>query len=211
MRLLEGVTMAMTTASLQAGIAAVLAHLDGTHAMLTELDGRVGDGDLGITLIKAFRELDRIAPDLPADLGQAFMAMAQAVAKVSSSSFGTLLATSLMTAAKATRGQTALDWAALPPILIAAREAMSARGKAALGDKTVLDALQGAADAATGVTNPAQMASAALTGIDAALDRFRDQPCRAGRARIFGDRTVGMDDPGMIALREMVAGLARAA
>ncbi len=203
--------MAMTTASLQAGIAAVLAHLEDTHAMLTELDGQVGDGDLGITLIKAFRELDRIAPDLPPDLGQAFMAMAQGVAKVSSSSFGTLLATSLMTAAKTTRGQTTLDWAALPPVLTAAREAMSARGKAALGDKTVLDALQAAADAATGITAPAAMAAAALAGITAALDQFRDQPCKIGRARIFGDRTVGMDDAGMIALREMAKGLARAA
>ncbi|QYK41740.1 MAG: dihydroxyacetone kinase subunit L [Paracoccaceae bacterium] len=210
MRLLEGVTMAMTTASLQAGIAAVLAHLDDTHAMLTELDGQVGDGDLGITLIKAFRELNRIAPDLPPDLGQAFMVMAQGVAKVSSSSFGTLLATSLMTAAKATRGQTALDWAALPPILIAGREAMSARSKANLGDKTVLDALQSAAEAAEGTTEPGAMATAALSGIGTALDAFRDQPCKVGRARIFGDRTVGMDDPGMIALREMVNGLAAA-
>jgi dihydroxyacetone kinase-like protein len=168
--------MALTTQSLRIGIATILAHLDDTHARLTELDGQIGDGDLGITLLKAFRELDRVAPGLPEDVGQAFMAMAQAVAKVSSSSFGTLLATSLMTGAKATKGETAVEWTRLPDLLIAAREAMSARGKANLGDKTVLDPLQAAAEAAQGIADPAALARAALGGIDVALEAFRDKP-----------------------------------
>jgi dihydroxyacetone kinase-like protein len=176
--------------------------------MLSDLDGQIGDGDLGITLLKAFRELDRIAGTLDDDLGKAFAAMAGAVSRVSSSSFGTLLATALMTAARATRGETAADWSRLPGVLDAAREAMSARGKAALGDKTVLDALDAAANALRGAADPAAMPRAAVDAITATLDSFRDRPARVGRARIFGDRTIGLDDPGMVALREMAGALA---
>lgn len=179
--------------------------------MLTEPDGRIGDGDLGITLLKAFRERDRTAPDLPDDVGQAFMAMASAVARASGSSFGTLLATSLMSAARATRGETAVDWARVPALMDAAGAAMAARSKASLGDKTVLDALDSAARAAEAAATPAEMAEAAHAGILAALDSFRDRLARMGRARIFGHRTVGIDDPGMVALREMALAVARAA
>ena len=199
--------MPMTTASLRTGIAAIARRIEASHAMLSEIDGKVGDGDLGITLLKAFRELDRIAPDLPDDLGQAFMMMASGVAKVSSSSFGTLLATSLMSAAKATKGETSIEWDRVSALMTGAREAMSARGKASLGDKTVLDALDAAARAGEGAAQPGPLALAAVSGIGTALDAFRDQPSKVGRARIFAERTIGMDDPGMIALREMAAAL----
>jgi dihydroxyacetone kinase-like protein len=41
----------------------------------------------------------------------------------------------------------------------------------------------------------------------AALDAFRDKPNRIGRARMFADKTIGMDDPGMVALLRMVDAL----
>lgn len=199
--------MALTVRSLRHGIAAILAMIETRAPLLNELDGRVGDGDLGITLLKAFRELDRIGPDLPDDVGKAMMTAAAAVSKVSSSSFGTLLATSLMTAAKATKGRDAIGWTDIPAILDAATAAMSARGKASLGDKTVLDALDAATRAASGESEPAAMARKACAGIDAALAAFRDKPNRVGRARIFAERTIGTDDPGMVALRLMAGAL----
>jgi dihydroxyacetone kinase-like protein len=197
--------VALTVSSLRDGVASVLAALEGRHQELTELDGQIGDGDLGITLLKAFRELDRIKNDLPNDLGQALMQCAAAVSKVSSSSFGTLLATSLMSAAKELRGNAEAPWSAVPGLMDKAVAAMAARGKASLGDKTVLDALAGAAkQAASAGDEPEVLRAAARRGVDTALEEFRGKPCRIGRARIFAERTVGMDDPGMVALKVMV-------
>src|SRR5260370_38767981 len=102
-------------------------------------DGQLGDGDLGITLEKAFNRLAEIAPTLPDDLGRAFSSAAGAVTKVSSSSFGTLIATGLMAAAKQTIGNTELPPQAISQLLRSACQKMSERGSAALGDKTVLD------------------------------------------------------------------------
>lgn len=199
--------MPLETASLRHAVRAIATRLEAEHEMLTELDGKIGDGDLGITLLKAFRELDKIADGLPDDLGQALMQMAGTVNKVSSSSFGTLLATSLMAVAKQARGTTSAPWSAVPGYMDSAVEAMSARGKASLGDKTVLDALSAAAGAAKGLDDPQAILEAARRGIDEALDDFRDKPNKIGRARIFAERTIGLDDPGMVAVKVMAAGL----
>ncbi len=199
--------MPLTVVSLRYAIQRILAALETEHENLTSLDGQIGDGDLGITLLKAFRELDRIKADLPDDLGQAFMQSAAAVSRVSSSSFGTLLATSLMATARQTKGMDAVAWTEVSGFLQRAVEAMQARGKASLGDKTVMDAVTGAAGAMAGLKGPDAMLAAARQGTAAALDTFRDKPSKIGRARIFAERTVGMDDPGMVAFKVMVEAL----
>lgn len=199
--------MPLTVASLRHAITRILAALEREHENLTSLDGQIGDGDLGITLLKAFRELDRIKADLPDDLGQAFMQSAAAASRVSSSSFGTLLATSLMAVARQTKGMDAVGWAQVPGFLQKAVEAMQARGKANLGDKTVMDAVAGAAEAAAGLDEPDALRAATRQGTAAALDDFREKPSKTGRARIFAERTVGMDDPGMVAFKVMVEAL----
>lgn len=196
--------MALTVGSLRNAITKILAALESEHERLTSLDGQIGDGDLGITLIKAFRELDRIKDGLPDDLGQALMQSASAVSKVSSSSFGTLLATSLMAAAKMTKGRTEAAWSELPGFFDRAVEAMMARGKASLGDKTVMDAVSGAAKSAAGKDEPAELLAMMRQGSDGALAEFRDRPNKIGRARIFAERTIGMDDPGMVAFKVML-------
>jgi len=202
--------MAMDIAALRHAITAILAELEVEHANLTELDGKIGDGDLGITLLKAFRELDRLKDCLPDDLGAALLQAGAAVAKVSSSSFGTLFATGLIAVSKLTKGKTSTPWAEVPSLLHAVVQAMAARGKSSLGDKTVLDALDAATLAAGNETEPEAMRRAAARGVDAALDAFRDKPNKIGRARIFADKTIGLDDPGMVAIKVMIAGLARA-
>ena len=200
--------MTLTTEALRRGIAAIAAELEDRYEVLNELDGQVGDGDLGITLVKAFRELDTIKADLPDDLGQAFMQCAGAVSRVSSSSFGTLFATGLMAAAKRSKGTAEVPWSDMPDYLDGAIEALSARGKASLGDKTVMDALSGAARAVDGKSDAAEVLNAAIGGVDDALERFRDQPSKVGRARIFADKTIGLDDAGMVAVRMMLAWIA---
>jgi phosphoenolpyruvate---glycerone phosphotransferase subunit DhaL len=207
MRLLEDLIMAITVDTLKSGIGRILAVLEAEHASLTELDGKIGDGDLGITLLKAFRELDRIKGEFPDDLGQALMQAAGGVARVSSSSFGNLLATGLMTVAKETKGMTSAEWSNVSQYLDKAVAAMSARGKASLGDKTVLDAVSAAASVSAGLDDPAEIRSRVLPAVDAALDEFRGKPSKIGRARIFADRSIGLDDPGMVAFKVMLGAL----
>lgn len=199
--------MPLTTAVLADGLRRIAAHMASVADELNALDGQLGDGDLGITMTRAGRSLEEMLPTLPSDVGMALMACAQAITKISGSSYGTLLATGLLAAAKATRGRTDVPWSETGALLRAACDAIMARGKAALGDKTVLDALDAAGTAATGRTEPGDILAASASAVDATMDRMRDMPAKIGRARIFGDRSVGLDDPGMRAFREMLRGL----
>jgi dihydroxyacetone kinase-like protein len=199
--------MTIDTGTLRQGITAIGTRLETEHGMLTELDGKVGDGDLGLTLLKAFRAMDGIKDGLPADLGQALFQMGSATSKVSSSSFGTLMATGFLAVAKILKGQEAAEWSELSRFITLAREAMQARGKASLGDKTVLDALHAIEVATAGLADPAAELTAAKAAVIAALDEFRSQPNKIGRARVYAERTIGIDDPGMVAAKVMLEAL----
>lgn len=200
--------MALTTTNLADGLKRIAAHMETVADELNTLDGQLGDGDLGVTMTRGGRALLDILPTLPADVGMALMACAQAMTKVSGSSYGTLLATGLLAAAKATRGRTEVLWSETAALLRTAVEAMMTRGKASLGDKTVLDALDAAATAAEGKSDPGEILRAATAAVEATLDRMRNMQAKIGRARIFGERSVGLDDPGMRAFRDVLRGLA---
>ena len=195
----------ITIIEIRDAIVRIKGAVQGASEDLSARDGQLGDGDLGITLEKAFNRLAEIAPTLPDDLGKALSTAALAVAKVSSSSFGTLVATGLMAAAKQTLGKTELPHEALSQILKSACQKMSERGSAALGDKTVLDTIDAAAQALE--SNPVDPADAVITAVDQTIALFRDRQSKIGRARIFADRSVGLDDPGMVAFRVMVGAL----
>ncbi len=199
--------MPLTSAVLADGLARIAAHMETVADELNALDGQLGDGDLGVTMTRGGRALRDILPTLPADVGMALMAGAQAMTKVSGSSYGTLVATGLMAAAKATRGRTEVPWDETAALLRAALAAMMARGKASLGDKTVLDALDAAARGADGKSEPGEILAGAAAAVDATMAQMREMQAKVGRARIFGERSIGLDDPGMRAWREMLRGL----
>ena len=199
--------MALTTAALKWGLGRIAAHMETVADQLNVADGKIGDGDLGVTMVRGGRHLVEALPDLPDDVGMALMRCAQAFTKSSGSSYGTLLATGLMSAAKSCGGREEVPWAEVSGLLAGALAAMRARGKAELGDKTVLDAIDDARAAAEGRDAPAALLDAAATAVDETLSRFRDQRNKVGRARIFGDKSIGLDDPGMLAFKEMIAAL----
>src|SRR5271154_905666 len=114
--------MALTTPALAAGLERIADHMETVADRLNELDGQLGDGDLGVTMVRGGRELVKILPTLPADFGPALMACAQAFTRVSGSSYGTLLATALLSAAKATKGRTEVAWSEMSTLLRGAQE-----------------------------------------------------------------------------------------
>src|SRR5277367_3189749 len=186
---------ALTTAVLAGGLQRIAAHMETVAEALNAADGQLGDGDLGVTMQRGGREWVKALPTLPGDVGMALLACAQGMTRVSGSSYGTLLATGLMAAAKATRGRTEVPWSEVSALLGGALQAMMARGKASLGDKTVLDVLDAKARAIDGVV-PSAMLAAASDAVDETMTRMRGQPAKIGRARIFAERSVGLDDPG---------------
>jgi len=161
----------------------------------------VGDGDLGITASKVADALDAYAEqDAGDDLGKYLAAGGMAVNRAASSTLGTLFASGLMSAGKTVRGQDNLSNEDLAGMLDAAFEGLKARGKAKLGDKTILDALHPASDAFRTAIDEGHDINAAGQAMLAASISGRDAVTplrnRIGRAGWVGERTEGKVDPG---------------
>lgn len=194
----------LTSKDIAAALARVAAAMQEAAAELNAADGALGDGDLGITVSRGFAEA--AALDLPEDLGLAFMECAQAMQRVSSSSFGTLLATAAMSAAKALKGRAELAPTDIAGLVEGALAAMMARGKGALGDKTVLDSFDAVARAMRAAPEGA-LAERCAAAAWATLEDFKTRPNRLGRARMFGEASIGLYDPGQLALARIVDAL----
>ena len=173
---------------------------------LNTADGLLGDGDLGVTVAQGWRAAAGKA--LPDDVGMAFLAMAKAFQSASPSSFGTLMATALMSAASACKGRSEVPWSEVSALLGGARDAMMARGKGELGQKSVLDIVDALAKATAGLDDPVALLAAAAVGSRQTLNDFRGKPAGLGRARIFAEKSKGLDDPGMLAVNVMIGALA---
>ena len=196
------------TAALQRACAALKAQAD----YLTSLDQAVGDGDMGYTLGKIADALADYARTTPtADLGKFFGGAGMLANKVGPSTMGTLLATALMRAGKAIMGKAELTPTDLVAMLGAAEQGMQERGKAQLGDKTILDALHPANAAfAAAVDAGASLETAGLQMLRAAevgRDAITPQRSKIGRASWVGERTEGQIDPGCAALVVILAAL----
>ncbi|MFN8008445.1 MAG: dihydroxyacetone kinase subunit L [Terriglobia bacterium] len=197
----------LTTESLRYGLGRIITKLEACAEELNSLDAVLGDGDLGVTMVRGARSVQSELDSLPDDVGMALLKCAQAFTKISGSTLGTLLATGLMSAAKATKGRREIPWKEMSSLLGGAREAMSSRSQGQLGDKTILDSLDAARAATQGLEAPELMAKAVDEAVASSLERFRGQPARQGRARIFGEKSMGNDDPGMVAFKRMVESL----
>lgn len=197
----------LTTEILKQGLLAMAKKMETCADELNALDNQVGDGDIGVTMTTGFRAIQNSIDALPEDVGMALLKCAQVFTGTRGSSYGTLLATGLMATAKETKGQTEVAWSLVPMLLENGIEKMAQRGKSQLGQKTVLDALESIRQSIKGIDDPMAMLEAADKGTKKGLDEFRQRPIQQGRARIFADKTIGVDDPGMVVIQKLVEGL----
>ncbi len=196
------------TAAVQA-ILRVAGALEANREFLQQLDQASGDGDLGITAGKIAAALrDYAAAPPPDDLGKYLAAAGMAVNRAASSTMGTLLATALMRAGKEARGLRALTAQNLAQLLVAADLGIRERGKAKLGDKTIVDALHPATEAFSAAVEAGaalpEAAEAMVAAAEAGQDAVTPLRSRIGRASWQGERTEGQVDPGCAALLIML-------
>lgn len=200
MPLLDGEVTPMNVSDLKIAVSRAAAAMADLEQTLNQADAKLGDGDTGGMLARVIAKMDQVELEPGSDLGAGFAALARAALSGTGSSLGTLFATGLMSFAKAAQGKTDLPADAFSETLAAARDAMLARGGACLGDKTVIDAIDAIVRATEKEAHSASVADAARRASAQALLDFRDQPCKVGRARMFGEKSVGIDDPGMLAV-----------
>ncbi len=163
-------------------------------------DGKIGDGDLGVTILHGLEEINNNIDKFSDDLGVNFMLCSQAFVKKSGSSFGTLIAFSFMNASKNLKGKTECNHKDITVIFETALKTILERGKADLGDKTIVDSLDLIIKKLKDSQNYSEVFKSATKE---ALDNFKGKKIKIGRARMFQDKTKNLDDPGMFALNRL--------
>ena len=197
----------ITTDSIKTAATKIAQLMEESAEELNAADGLLGDGDLGITMVRGFREIIEVRDSLPDDVGMALFQCAKAFTKSSGSSYGTLLATGLMSVAKKKKGQQEIQVEEISALLNDALDAMKQRGKAELGDKTVLDVIAASSQAAKDQSDGSSVLKAINDAVTSTIDEFRSRQSKIGRARIFSEKSIGLDDPGMLAFRKMLEAL----
>ena len=166
-------------------------------------DGKIGDGDLGITILNGLEEINNNIEKFTDDLSTNFMLCSQAFVKKSGSSFGTLIAFSFMNISKNLKGKNTCDHEDIITMIDTAMSTIQERGKTKVGDKTILDTLDFISRNLKATKNNINYPELFKSSANEALNAFKGKKILIGRARMFEDKTKDLDDPGMLALHKL--------
>ncbi len=201
----------MTSAELRVILDRALELVAKTEDELRDLDSAIGDGDLGITVSRGAQAARQSIAALPpgSTPSEIIRALATAFASANPSSFAALVATGLLAASRSVAGSESLTASDVVTMAQQAVPAVAKRGKAEVGDKTVLDALVPSVAALE-----AHISDGALEAMIAAAWKGIDDTAagvsRKGRAAWLGERTIGHPDPGATAYLRFLEALQQA-
>lgn len=180
---------------------------------LTDLDAAIGDGDHGHNMARGF---DAVRAKLEqgdgADPEAVLKATAMALISHVGGASGPLYGTLFLKGAAAVKGTAELSLEDLAAFLKVGIDGVQMRGKAVLGEKTMLDVLipvqQSIAADAQGGVPPVQALEKAAGLARECAEKTRDIPATKGRASYLGERSIGHIDPGAMSSCLMVETLA---
>ncbi|HEX7308966.1 dihydroxyacetone kinase subunit DhaL [Lentzea sp.] len=190
--------MGCTTADVVAAIRAAAVVVQEHRDELVRLDQAIGDADHGENMRRGFTavlsKLDAEEPDTPA---KALKLVATTLISTVGGAAGPLYGTAFLRASAALGDAAELDHDAVARALQAALDGVLARGKAAVGDKTMVDALTPAVSAAASTNGSvAAVLSAAADAAAEGAESTVPMVARKGRASYLGERSAGHLDPG---------------
>ncbi|MEI4482042.1 MULTISPECIES: dihydroxyacetone kinase subunit DhaL [unclassified Phyllobacterium] len=208
----------ITAANLISMFAEIAKAMAESKAHLCELDGVIGDADHGIAMDLGFLTVatNLAALDITAaDPTTVFNTAAKSFLNAVGASSGPLYATAFMRAGASVKGKTVLTASDFADAFIAMAKGIQDRGKAEIGDKTMIDAWVPAAEALesakTQGASLAEILDKAGKAAEAGAEATKAMIASKGRSARLGERAIGHIDPGAasaaILIRAMGKGL----
>ncbi|TJV03715.1 MAG: dihydroxyacetone kinase subunit L [Mesorhizobium sp.] len=195
----------MATLNLARLVAAAADTIAAHAEELTALDQAIGDGDHGLNMKRGFEAVRAEADAFAAKpLPEALKAIGTKLVMTVGGASGPLFGTLFMALGKEISAEP--DRANLAAAFGKAIEAVAARGKSQVGQKTMLDVLQPVHDTLAGGKTAAEIADIA----DAAAEATVPMKAQRGRASFLGDRSIGHMDPGARSTALLVRTVGRA-
>jgi len=178
--------------------------------ILNAADREIGDGDHGAAMARGFKAVIAIIETEEFNnLTELFISVGNALIASVGGCAGIIFGTFFRSGGKALEGSKTLDAEGFTNFLISGYRAVQSRGKAKLGDKTMLDALYPAVEIAE-----KSVYLKFPTFIHAVAEATRDGMmhtgelvAKTGRAKDFGKNAVGILDPGSITLYSIISSI----
>jgi dihydroxyacetone kinase-like protein len=170
-------------------------------AYLTDLDAAIGDADHGANMDRGFKAVLNKLPELnDKDIGTIFKTVGMTLLSTVGGAGGPLYGTFFLQAGMSTAGKMELSLEDWKDALEAAVKGVVMRGKAELGDKTMVDALTPAVESLKkSAQNGDDLGHALHESAEAAKQGMVDtipMVAKKGRASYLGERSAGHQDPG---------------
>lgn len=193
--------MSITQAQLTQWLAKCAAVLEANKAYLTELDSPIGDADHGANIARGFAAIVAKLPTVAdKDIGQLLKMTGMTLMSAVGGASGLLYGNFFLKAATLANNKTELTAAELVQLLEAGQDGIVQRGRAVLGDKTMIDAWTPAINALREAVTAGQPLPVALAAAAAAAENGMKSTiplqARKGRASYLGERSIGHQDPG---------------
>lgn len=182
---------------------------------LEQLDSSSGDGDLGISMKRGADAIKAVLSVSGAenDIGNLLIKCAMAFNKEAPSTLGTLLSSAMLAAGKETKGRSELSEGDVVKLVEIMTKSIMDRGKAALGDKTILDAMIPMSEAMRSSFEQgkslAESVKAGAAAAAAGAEATKELVAKAGRAKWIGERTNGFLDGGAVLCSIVINHLAK--
>jgi len=184
------------------------------RAYLSEIDGKIGDGDHGVNMAKGFGMAAERLKGKNQSLSASLDTLGTVLMTEIGGSMGPLYGVMFTEIAEKLEGIEAIDSAAYSKALRAGLEGIQSIGSAKVGDKTLLDTLVPAIEAFDAANSAGKSFAEALDALVAAAEAGRDSTlnlvAKIGRASRLGERSLGVLDAGAtscaIILKELSEG-----
>ena len=178
---------------------------------LCKLDSNGGDGDHGVSMHRAMKNLEEAIDGCSSRaLDELLAAVGRAILAVDGGATGPLFGSLFRGMAQPVKGHDSLDSLGLAAMFEAGLAGVQKRTKAQVGDKTMIDALAPAVEAvrreAERGSDVAACLSAAADAAEAGACSTKELQARFGRAKNVGEKSVGYPDPGATSVSLMFKG-----
>ena len=184
---------------------------------LCEMDARLGDGDLGLTMSKGYGSLPELIRNemdgADGDIGKLLMKSGMKMSGLVPSTMGFLMSSGIMEGGKNLKGKTEIDGKGLAAYLMGFAAGIQKRGKCQTGQRTIYDSVFPAAQAAEDLIEKKPEASlmevvtAALNAAKEGVEATRSMVPVFGKAAVHATQCEGVVDQGAVAGYYKILGL----
>jgi len=180
----------------------------GAEPRLTEIDSKFGDADHGLTMTKIADAITKALQESDGTIQAMMTDVADAVGELNGGSAVPLWNSWLGGMAEAAPDSDSIDTAQLQEMFAAGLDEFDFMSGAAVGDKTIMDALAPATEAINQASTEEELFTSAAAAAMQGAESTKNFTAKYGRAKSYGEKTLGTEDAGALSMAYFFKGMA---